>query len=128
LRKADLRELLAGLSKTTNLNFVFGPEVAGEVSSQLRQVTLEEALDAILTPLNLTFRRDGSFVRVAQRQMETRVFHLNYVGTTRTGSARIAAAGARLSGSASTVGREVREITREQQRSLDKAREESRRD
>lgn len=104
LRKADLRGLLLEFAKATHLNFVFGPEIAGEVTAELKQLTLDEALEAILRPLNLTFRREGVLIRVLRRQVETRVFHLNYVGTVRSGSARIATAGARLSGSASSVG------------------------
>lgn len=82
---ADVRGILRSFSKTTPFNFIYGPDVQGLVTVELKNVTLEEALKAILFPIHLDFVKEGNFIRVHPQQMETRVFNIAYVNTMRTG-------------------------------------------
>jgi MSHA biogenesis protein MshL len=91
VRDADIREVLLTFGKKTDLNVVFGPDVKGTVTVDLKRVTLEEALDSLLSPIGLEYVRDGSFVRVFLPAVETRIFTLSYMSTTRTGGATLAA-------------------------------------
>ncbi|MBI2370640.1 MAG: secretin and TonB N-terminal domain-containing protein [Deltaproteobacteria bacterium] len=86
LREADLREVILALAEKTRLNIILDPDVKGQVTVDLKEVTLEEALRALLTPLNFESRREGSFIRISLPRPETRIFTLNYIVSPRTGS------------------------------------------
>jgi type II secretory pathway component GspD/PulD (secretin) len=70
---------------------VIDPEVAGVVTMNLNRVTLEQALEALLTPLGFTYWREGRFIRISKPRMETRFFSVNYVSSSREGSKTIVA-------------------------------------
>lgn len=90
LQDTDLREALELLSKQGDLNIIAGPSVQGKVSASLVDVTVEEALNAILRSTGYQARREGAFVYVGSPQdfavMEaagdrtsTRLYRPNYV-------------------------------------------------
>lgn len=89
VRDADVQELLMALSRESELNIVIDPELISKITIDLKRVTLEEVLDAILSPLGWTYRIDGKFIRVLRPQMETRLFTLNYIATKRSGKREI---------------------------------------
>ena len=91
VRDVDVRDVLLTLGKKTDLNIIFGPDVKGTVTADLKRVTLEEALSALLSPIGLEYARDGNFIRVFTPAVETRIFTLSYISTTRTGGATLAA-------------------------------------
>jgi len=91
VRGQEIREVLLAFSKWTERNIVVDPDVSGQVTIDLKSVTLEEALDVLLTPLELQYRQDGTFIRVSKLEMETRVFFLHYMTTVRSGSASLSA-------------------------------------
>ena len=88
-RDSNLQDVLLAFSKESELNLVIDPELRGKVTIDLRRVTLNEALDAILSPLGWTYRLDGKFIKIARPQMETRLFTLNYIATRRTGKREV---------------------------------------
>ncbi|MBI4610640.1 MAG: secretin and TonB N-terminal domain-containing protein [Candidatus Rokubacteria bacterium] len=91
VRDADIREVLLTFGKKTDLNLVFGPDVKGTVTVDLKRVTLEEALDSLLSPIGLGYAREGNFIRVFVPAPETRIFTLSYISTTRSGGATLSA-------------------------------------
>ncbi|NIS85654.1 MAG: hypothetical protein GWN88_11320, partial [Nitrospinaceae bacterium] len=54
-RDVDLKTLLLALSQEIDRNIVVDPSIAETVTVDLKQVTLEEALDGLLHPLNLQY-------------------------------------------------------------------------
>jgi hypothetical protein len=54
VRKGELHDVLLGFAQESGENLVIDPEVAGIVTMNLNRVTLEQALDALLTPLGFT--------------------------------------------------------------------------
>ena len=66
VQEQSIRDVLLALGRTTDLSFVIAPGVEGAVTVDLKQVTLEEMLDAMLTPIGLSFQREGNIVRVAK--------------------------------------------------------------
>ncbi|MBP7747961.1 MAG: secretin and TonB N-terminal domain-containing protein [Phycisphaerae bacterium] len=86
-RDLDIAALLEMLSYEARTNIVTSNRVTGRVSANLYGVTLEQALDAILTPNQLAFRRSGGTIFVGlpeeiaalQPPPETRVFRLRYI-------------------------------------------------
>ena len=105
VRDADVREVLLTFGKKTDLNIVFGPDVKGTVTVDLKRVTLEEALNSLLSPIGLEYAREGNFIRVLLPGLETRIFTLSYISTTRSGGATLSAtAGGGGGGTTGTTG------------------------
>lgn len=95
VRDIDIALALQMLSYEAKTNIVCGPGVTGKTSTNLYNVTLKEALRAILTPGNFAFRTEGRTIFVGtqaeiaaqQPPGETRVFHLNYITPSEAASA-----------------------------------------
>ena len=105
VRDADVREVLLTFGKKTDLNIIFGPDVKGTVTVDLKRVTLEEALNSLLSPIGLEYAREGNFIRVLLPALETRIFTLSYISTTRSGGATLSAtAGGGGGGTTGTTG------------------------
>jgi MSHA biogenesis protein MshL len=51
----------------------------------LKNVTLEEALQSLLPGLGLSYRFDGNLLKINKIGMQTRIFYLNYIAASRTG-------------------------------------------
>ncbi|HLG93981.1 MAG TPA: secretin and TonB N-terminal domain-containing protein [candidate division Zixibacteria bacterium] len=85
MEAAPIGAVLKLLATQNNLNIVSGQEVRGSVSLRLRQVSLDEALAAILLANGYTYSRQGNVLVVLSQekdypqQLETRVFELSYV-------------------------------------------------
>ncbi len=82
----DVRLTLQRLSTRGRRSIIISQGVKGNVTLNLYHVTLDEALDAVLTAADLVSMNKGSFVYVytqaefaAMRQTETKVFRLSYI-------------------------------------------------
>lgn len=63
-RDADLKDVLRALAQENRLNIIIGEDVTGRLTLSFKNVSLMEALDAILKINNLTRIRDGEIIRV----------------------------------------------------------------
>jgi MSHA biogenesis protein MshL len=81
-----IRELLMLTVRDTGLSVVLEPGVEGTFVGELKNVTLTQALDLSLRPLNLLYSFEDRVVRVFKPVMETRIFNVNYVATRRFGT------------------------------------------
>ncbi|MBI4491126.1 MAG: secretin and TonB N-terminal domain-containing protein, partial [Deltaproteobacteria bacterium] len=104
LKDADVKDVLMGLSRMSRYNIVFEQDISGKLSVDLKEVTLEEALKLLLPPMGLEFKRDGRMIQVSKPKVETRIFTLNYVSTTRKGKNQIQAASGSGGAAATTPG------------------------
>jgi MSHA biogenesis protein MshL len=86
-----IRDLLLLLVRGTSLSIVPGPDIAGTFIGELKNVTVRQALGLILPPLGLDYAVDGSVIRVFRREPETRIFDINYIATSRSGSSLVGA-------------------------------------
>ena len=82
----DVKSILFVLSKEIDQNIVIDPTITEKITLNLNQVTLKEMLDNVLLPLNLRYEINDGFIQVIQRELQTRVFHLNYLVSRRQGS------------------------------------------
>ena len=62
---ADITTVLRSLSYTYNLNLVASMDVKGKVTISLKEVTLGEALDAILSTNGYSFTRKGNIIYIS---------------------------------------------------------------
>lgn len=63
-RDADLKDVLRALAQENELNIIIGEEISGRLTLSFKNVSLMEALDAILRINNLTKIKDGDIIRV----------------------------------------------------------------
>jgi MSHA type pilus biogenesis protein MshL len=80
-----LRLSLAQFAELNKLNIIFDQDVAGTVNVEFRNLTLEQALNAILDPIGLGWVEGDGVIRIV-RQI-TRTYHVDYLKAARSGSA-----------------------------------------
>jgi len=88
-RQTEIRDILLAFSRQSPYNFVVDPKVEGTVTVDLTDVPMEEALEAVLTPHNLTYRVEGNMVWVYPPRMSSGMFRMDYVITQRSASRNI---------------------------------------
>jgi len=79
LREADLKDVLRGIAKQTSYNVVVEPDVKGTSTVDLKNVTVQKALEYILEPLNYTYKMDNSTIYVSRPKLESKIYPFNYV-------------------------------------------------
>jgi MSHA biogenesis protein MshL len=86
---APARAFFEGLVADSSVNMMVHPEVKGRVTLTLKQVTLEEALEATRELYGFDFRRvGGNGYLILPATLQTRVFQLNYLDLQRIGISR----------------------------------------
>lgn len=90
-RDADLRSVLLTLAEQVDVDVVVDPGVDGTVTIEVRDVTFENALEAVLEPSDYHYRLTDGLLRVYDDAMQTRVFTVDYITGTRTGTTRLSA-------------------------------------
>jgi MSHA biogenesis protein MshL len=98
----DVKTILFSLSKEIDQNIMIDPVIEKKVTLHLSNVTLGEMLDHVLTPLQLQYTIDGEFIQVTELEMQTRVFHLNYLISRREGAGAIQVSAGAPSGMSSS--------------------------
>ena len=96
-----VRDALRLLVRGTRFSLVLDPAVRGTCAGRLTDVTLREALEAVLRPRRLAYTIDGSVIRVYPRRTESRFFTVDFVNVRRTWQRSVAQeAGASFSSTA----------------------------
>ncbi|HEY6124910.1 MAG TPA: pilus (MSHA type) biogenesis protein MshL [Steroidobacteraceae bacterium] len=85
---APARAFFEGLVVGTPVNMLVHPDVKGRVSLSLKQVTLEEALEATRDLYGYDYRPMANGYVVSAPAAQTRVFQLNYLDLQRVGVSR----------------------------------------
>ena len=84
-KDADIHNVLRIIGQRAGLNIIAGPELKGTVTISFRDVTAEDALDAILRVRGFCYERKKDIIRVMRLAKEvpeiettTKIFELNY--------------------------------------------------
>ena len=96
-----VRDLLLQLVRGTSLSIIPDPAIEGTFMGDLKHVTVRQALNLILPPVGLDYRVEGALIRVGKREPDTRLFDVNYLAFSRSGSTTIG--GSSAGGSTATV-------------------------
>jgi MSHA biogenesis protein MshL len=99
-----IQDILLLLVSDTNLSLIPSPALDQTFIGELKNVTLREALDLILEPLGLDYSVRGNVIRVFPRELETRLYSIDYVITRRAGSRSMSASSGAAGGGAGGAG------------------------
>ncbi len=85
VERTPIHTFLTGLVSDSPLNIVVHPDITGEVSLSLSEVTVVDVLEVLRDVYQLHMEVSGNLVRVMPNVMETEVFTLDYVSVSREG-------------------------------------------
>ncbi len=78
-RRTPIHDVLLLLVRDTRLSVIPDPSLTQTFIGDLKNVTLREAFELILEPLGLDYSVRGRVVRVFRRELETRLYNIDYV-------------------------------------------------
>ena len=102
LTGAEAREVFLSLAKENAFNLVLSPEVSGTVTMDVKGASAPEVMKEVCDLLGCRLEFSGKTVRVLPANRITRIFPLDYLLTTRTGSGSLTASTS-TSGSSSSA-------------------------
>jgi len=86
---APAQQVFLSLVTGTRYNMLVHPSVSGTISIQLKDVTLDEALEAIRELYGYEYDKQGSRILVRPASLQTRVYRVNYLTGQRRGTSDV---------------------------------------
>ncbi|MAY55496.1 MAG: hypothetical protein CMQ37_06470 [Gammaproteobacteria bacterium] len=80
------RDFFNGLVAGTDYGVTISPDVEGEITLNMPNTTIEEAMEAVADTYGFQITRNGNTWQVRQPGMETRIFTIDYLNVSRSGS------------------------------------------
>jgi len=87
-KDVDVRSFFSSLVQQTPYSVVFEKDVAGELSLNLNQVTLNEVLEVVASIHGLVIEKKGRILKVSSAAISTQTFSFNYLLLERKGTSQ----------------------------------------
>ncbi len=87
VRRMRIKTALATFARKYGLNIVPDPDVTGRVTVSFSNLTLSQAMNALLDAQGYYFEKQGDIIRV--RNLESRIFEINYPRFVRSGEGNV---------------------------------------
>lgn len=104
VNNAPAAQVFMGIVSGTRYSMLMPPDLTGNISVNLKDVTVFEALDAIREINGFEYKVDGSRIYIQPQSLQTRVFKVNYLVSARTGSTNVSVRAGSSSGTTGTTG------------------------
>ncbi len=85
VNNAPVTQVLTALVSDTSYSVLFPPELSGNVSLNLKNTTVREALEALKEVYGYDYRFQGNRIYVQPNTVQTRLFKINYLANRRQG-------------------------------------------
>lgn len=95
--QVPVAQFFQDLMASSGLNILADADIDQSISLQLRNVTVEEVLDALNDIYGYDYHTTGYGYRVMADRLTTRIFHLNYLNVSRSGMSDTGITGSQLS-------------------------------
>ena len=82
------RQFFIGLIEDSPYNMVVHPDVAGSLTLDLKNVSVEEVMQTVRDVYGYEYRRNGNVYQVMPARMRSRIFKIDYLDIKRTGRSR----------------------------------------
>ncbi|WP_229007948.1 secretin N-terminal domain-containing protein [Methylophilus sp. Leaf408] len=86
VNKAPATQVLMGIVSGSPYSIALSPDLKGDISINLRDVTLFEALNALRDLYGYEYKMSGKQIFVEPQNIQTRVFQVNYISGARKGT------------------------------------------
>ena len=107
VRNAELRAFVLSLVEDTPYSVTVGPKVSGQVSFNLRNVTVTEVLENLRDAYGYELRRNGLHFLVMPADLQSRTFQVDYLNLKRSGQSSTRVTSGQFSGTGSSAGQDA---------------------
>ena len=101
ISNATPQQLFAGIVTDTRYSMLISPELKGNLTLRLKDVTVKETLDAVRELYGYEYRMDGARIFVTEPAMQTHMFKVNYLIASRSGRSEVRVVSGSISGGGS---------------------------
>lgn len=89
LNNVPAQQFFNSIVAGTRYNMLIHPDVTGTITANLKDVTVQEALDAIRELYGYDYRIEGNRITIRPLTMQSRIFQVNYLTANRKGSSNV---------------------------------------
>jgi MSHA biogenesis protein MshL len=101
---APAAQVFMALVTGTRYSMLVTPDVSGQITIRLKDVTVKEALEAIRDLYGYEYAIKGTRISIQPNTMQIRMFHVNYLASKRQGSTELRVTSSSIAGTAAGAG------------------------
>lgn len=86
VKDVPAKTFFMGLVKETPYSMTVSPEIQGNITLNLKRVTIEQALQTVENVYGYQYRRTRVGFEILANKLQTRIYHINYIDVERKGN------------------------------------------